>query len=161
MPDNLVGGLILTMIDMSVVFGVLFGLALLIRAISAFARKAEGVMVRRPKCGANADKSPSDAVTGLEAAVDAGEGPVGTPVETAALAEEEEAAQLTAVVASAISAYVEDEMSERRARPAAPAAGWAVLAPTRGYSSAWALAGRLSLLQGRESFGRFQHGKKV
>lgn len=161
MPDNLVGGLTLTMIDMSVVFGVLIGLALLVRAISAFARKAEGIKERRPEGGANADKSPFEAAARSEAAVDAGEGAVGTPMETAALAGEEEAARLAAVVASAISAYVEDETSERRGRPAAPAAGWSVLAPAKGYSSAWALAGRLSLVQGRESFGRFQHGKKV
>lgn len=159
MPDDVVGGLMLTLIDMTVVFGVLFGLALLIKAISAIARKAEGAKGGLPGRGANADRSASEAA-GLEA-VNACEDAVATPTETAAPEGEEEAARFAAVVASAISAYVEDEMSERRPRPGAPAAGWSVIAPARGYSSAWALAGRLSLVQGRESFGRFKHGKTV
>lgn len=162
MPDNLVGGLVLAIIDMSVVFLVLFGLALLIRAISAFARRAEGTRRGRSRPGAtHADKVSAEAEVGVEAAGFAAESAVEAPPETVLSAAAEEAVPLTAVVASAISAYVEDVSRETRVRPTAPAAAWAVLQGARGHSSAWSLAGRLWLLEGRESFGRFKHGEKV
>ena len=132
MPDTMIGGLWMTIIDMSVVFLVLSVLALIIKAIKLFVAPFEK------------GSGPNGNGAGSRVPVDEPENPAGVEGESAAeVAGEAEAgvsADVTAVISAAIAAYLE--------RPAQ--ARVVSVRDTRGDQSLWAMAGRTRIMQSRE-----------
>ncbi|NPV69424.1 MAG: OadG family protein [Firmicutes bacterium] len=132
MPDTMIGGLWLTIIDMSVVFLVLWVLALIIKAIKVFVapfEKGSG-----PNGNGGGRKAPADEMEVVAAAEGESVEAVGAEVSS------EVSAEVTAVISAAVAAYLEK-----------PASGLVIgMQGTRREESLWAMAGRTRIMQSRE-----------